>query len=350
VTRTRRVVVNTAIYLHGTSGSATATRALADAVGQLPDVEMLEAAPRRRGGPVSALNAIRDARWDLWGASHAFPDVDLLVSPCNIGRGGPARKHLLVVYDVMVYDHPELFDRKFAAYFRMLVPGSLRSADRVLTMSEHARGRLLRIAPRADIRVVTWSHPGRSGVRAVWPARPVVLMVGATEPVKNHGAGISAVAELRRTTGVDVGLRLLGREGRDESTLRRMLGAVDPAGSWTSREVDVPDAVRDAAYASSWLLLQPSLDEGQGLPLVEAARHGLPVVHSGRGAMPTVMPLVNAGSVLAEGLTEAMRPLLDEVRWKGLSQGALDRSRAFDPDRFVAAVHEHASDLLPASS
>ena len=154
MTRARRVVVNTAIYLHGTSGSATATRQLVDALGHLPDVEVMEVAPARRGGPISVLNAVRDARWDLWGASRALPDVDLLVSPCNVGLRGRARRHLLVVHDVMVLDHPELFDRKFSAYFRALVPRSIRSADRVLTPSAHSRESILRVVPGADVRVV----------------------------------------------------------------------------------------------------------------------------------------------------------------------------------------------------
>jgi glycosyltransferase involved in cell wall biosynthesis len=349
MTRLRRIVVNTAIYQHGTSGSAAATRALAGALGQLGQAEVLEVAPPSRGTHGSVRNAWEDARWDLWSAPRAHTDVDLHVSPCNIGRRGAARKHLLVVYDVMIYDHPELFDRRFAAYFRLVVPPSIRSADRVLTMSEHARERLLQIAPRADIRVLVWGHPGGPGARARWPERPVVLMVGATEPVKNHASGIEAVALLRRATGADVRLRLLGPQGREEGAVRRLLGSLDPDRLWTSREVDVPEDVRDAAYASSWLLLQPSLDEGQGLPLVEAARHGLPVVHSGRGAMPTVMPQVDASSVLPTGLAEAMQPLLDEQCWQRLSHAALARSRAFDPGRFTRAVHENVIDLLPAA-
>jgi glycosyltransferase involved in cell wall biosynthesis len=146
-----------------------------------------------------------------------------------------------------------------------------------------------------------------------------------------------------------VALRLLGPAGRDEPAVRRQLAAVDPDSAWTSREVDVPEAMHDTAYASSWLLLQPSLDEGQGLPLVEAARHGLPAVHSGRGAMPTVLPDVDAGSVAAEGLAAAMAPLLDEVRWKAASDAALERSRAFSPAAFYSAVRVNVADLLPGT-
>jgi glycosyltransferase involved in cell wall biosynthesis len=339
--------VNTAIYLHGTSGTATATRALVDALGHLDDVEVQEVSPRTRGGRRSLLNALADARWDLWQASRQVRDVDLLVSSCNIGLRGPARKHLLVVYDTMVFDRPELFDRRFAAYFRLLVPPSIRSADRVLTMSEHARDRILQIAPGADVRVLRWSHSGGEVAQATWPGRPSVLMVGATEPVKNQVAGIEAVALLRRSTGADVALRVIGPAGRAERQVADRLAAVDPDRSWASREVDVPGADLERAYASAWLLLQPSLDEGFGLPLVEAARHGLPVVHSGRGALPSVLRDVDARCTSAEGLAAAMTPLLDRDRWHELASATRQQARHFEPDTFRAAVAGHVADLLP---
>ena len=344
--RQRRVLVNTAILLHGTSGSATATRALVDALGHLPDSEVREVSPRsRRRGAVR--NAAADARWDLWQASRALPDVDLLVSPCNIGLRGRARQHLLVVHDVMALEHPDLYDRRFAAYFRLLVPRSVRSADRVLTLSEHAADAVRRMDPGADVRVVAWAHPGGASTRACFPARPVVLMVGATEPVKNQAVGVEAVARLRRSSGVDVGLRVVGPAGRAESAVRSALAAVDPTGAWTSREVDVPAAVLDTAYASSWLLLQPSHDEGFGLPLVEAARHGLPTVHSGRGAMPSVLAQVDAGGVSAEALAAAMAPLLEASRWATVADAAVERARAFDPEVFRETVRTEVVDLLP---
>src|SRR4051794_22523177 len=113
---TGRIVVNTAIYLHGTSGSATATQALVASLRTLPATDVLEASPARRGGAMSVLNALRDAWWDMWAAPRSHRHVDLLVSPCNVGFRGPARRHLLVVHDMMAINHPEMFDRRFSAY------------------------------------------------------------------------------------------------------------------------------------------------------------------------------------------------------------------------------------------
>jgi glycosyltransferase involved in cell wall biosynthesis len=174
--------------------------------------------------------------------------------------------------------------------------------------------------------------------------------VGATDPVKNHVAGVEAVARLRATSGADVGLRVVGPAGRAESEVRAALAAVDPAGVWTSREVDVPAETLHAAYGSSWVLLQPSHDEGFGLPLVEAAGHGLPSVHSGRGAMPTVMPQVNAGGVAPESLAAAMTPLLAVERWSAAAAVATERARAFEPHVFHRTVRKHVLDLLPEAS
>jgi glycosyltransferase involved in cell wall biosynthesis len=296
------------------------------------------------------LNALADARWDLSQASRAIPDTDLLVSPCNIGLRGRARRHLLVVHDVMAIEHPELYDRKFSAYFRLLVPPSVRSADRVLTLSDRTAAVIRRMDPGADVRVITWAHRGGGVTRAAFPLRPVVLMVGATEPVKNHVAGVAAVARLRATTGADVGLRVIGPAGRAEAEVRSALDVADPSGNWATREVDVPADVLGQAYGSAWVLLQPSHDEGFGLPLVEAARHGLPVVHSGRGAMPSILPEVNAGAVSPESLASAMTPLLDRGCWTTRADAAAARADAFQPAAFTAAVHRHVVDLLPEES
>lgn len=346
--RRPRIAVNTAIHLHGTSGSSTATHALVAALRELPEVEVLEVSPAGRGGRGSLANALADARWDLRGASRAEPDIDLLVSPCNVGLRGRARRHLLVVHDMMALDHPHLFDPKFVAYFRALVPLSIRRADRVITPSAHSRDRILRRVPGADVRVVLWSAPaGTDGLRAAWPAEPTVLMAGATEPVKNQVAGIHAVALLRRRTGRAVRLRLIGRARRHEGEVRRALAAVDPDGRWTSREVDVPGEALRSAYATSWLLLHPSHDEGFGLPLLEAAAHGLPVVHSGQGAMPEVLPEVNAGGTAPEMLARGMEQLLEPDAWAAAADHAVSRAAAFDDSRLRSALHSAVDDLLP---
>ena len=63
-------MVNTAIYQHGTSGSATAAKAITAALRTVPDSEVQEVSPPGNRGRSSVGNAVRDARWDLWQASR----------------------------------------------------------------------------------------------------------------------------------------------------------------------------------------------------------------------------------------------------------------------------------------
>lgn len=342
-------IVNDAISARGTSGSARATDQLATALALIPGLEVERLRPPWSRRHSSALvNAARDGWWDLHGAGRAAGRADLFVSPCNIGRAPRGMPHLLVVYDVMVFENPEYFDAKFVRYFTALVPYSLRRADRVLTLSEHARKTLLGIAPGTDIHVITL--PGRDAHRglAPWPARPLVLMVGSTEPHKNHVAGIRAVSELRRRSGIDIGLRIVGPPGRAESRVGSLMDRHDPTGSWATRQIGLSDAEVDAAYGSSWLLLQPSLNEGYGLPLVEACQRGLPVVHSGTGAMSEVMPTGNAKSTAPTQLADAMEPLLDPTTWAATSRLTAQEAPRFSWSRFTAQATDVVSDLLPA--
>jgi glycosyltransferase involved in cell wall biosynthesis len=74
----------------------------------------------------------------------------------------------------------------------------------------------------------------------------------------------------------------------------------------------VPEADLPGLYAGAMLLVLPSLQEGFGLPILEAMACGTPVLASDGGALPETMG--NAGMIFAlsdpGGLTDAMTILL----------------------------------------
>jgi len=289
---------------------------------------------------------MQDTWWDMVQADRRASPADLLVSPCNVGHARQARRHLLVIYDVMVFENPGFFDTKFAWYFRGLVPYSLRRADRTLTLSQRARRALLRLAPSADVRVLTLPGSPTLQTQVHWPTQKTALVVGASEPHKNQRAAIEAVAELRKAHNEDIKLRLIGPTGRMESALQRYIQEFDPDRSWIRRERDITEDELHAAYASAWVLLQPSLNEGYGLPLVEASQHGLPVVHSGNGAMSEVLPDSSAGGAGACDLVRALRPLREQRIWEEKSAKVAEESKRFGWDVFRRQVSQHVGDLL----
>lgn len=344
------IAVNGAIQRRGTSGTARACDQYVTAFNEMglgAEVVMPPWPARSRSG---LINAVKDAWWDMWGAARASPTSKMLVSPCNLGRGRSGVPHVLVVQDVMILEIPESFDAAFTWYFRFLLPISVRHATRIITTSEHTRRRLLKIAPQADVRVVYLPGRGQASRRETDPfhnAEPLtVLMVGATEPHKNHVQGILAVLALRRAHGLDARVRIVGPVGRAEPEIERCLSHVDPEGAWSSREVDVADHVLDEAFQSAWCLLQPSLNEGFGLPVVEACQWGLPVVHSGAGALTEVMPSASAQGTTSMDLVARMVPLTNAEFWRVASTEALDNYTRYTWPVFRQQLHAAVIDLL----
>jgi glycosyltransferase involved in cell wall biosynthesis len=189
--------------------------------------------------------------------------------------------------------------------------------------------------------------PGRrvNRPRAEHPEDRVALIVGATEPHKNQSAAVRAMAQVRRHSGADLRLRVVGPPGRAEHEVSSVLREVDPQGAWTKREIGLTDDEVDRAYESAWVLLQPSLNEGYGLPLVEAAQRGLPVVHSGCGAMSEVLPFCSAGGPTVTHFRPALQALLDRAVWDSCADAVYTESGRFTWDSFRASVGRQLRDL-----
>jgi glycosyltransferase involved in cell wall biosynthesis len=78
----------------------------------------------------------------------------------------------------------------------------------------------------------------------------------------------------------------------------------------------VTDSERERLYREASMLVLPSLDEGFGMPAVEAMQMGVPVVASRRGALPEV---VGDAGVLVDptddmALARAIEGLLDDAQ------------------------------------
>ena len=93
----------------------------------------------------------------------------------------------------------------------------------------------------------------------------------------------------------------------------------------------VPDVALPSLYEGAKLFVFPSLDEGFGLPVLEAMACGTPVIVSNGGALPEVVG--EAGMIFnlseTDGLSKAMTACLSDeelrlsLREKGLSQASL---------------------------
>lgn len=175
-----------------------------------------------------------------------------------------------------------------------------RQCDHIVAVSEEAREQLVRRegvpAPRVSVvqngvdieRIATADgRRGREILDATGVGRgPVLVCAAALHPRKNHATLLRAISMLRRTHP-DAQLVLLGdgplRAALAGQTVREGLhGSVHLLG--------FHDAPLDVIAAGD-LYVQPSLEEGFGLAVVEAMALGRPIVASDVGGMRyTVTP------------------------------------------------------------
>jgi glycosyltransferase involved in cell wall biosynthesis len=118
--------------------------------------------------------------------------------------------------------------------------------------------------------------------------RPYVLAVGAKEPRKNLPRLVEAFGMLA-VDHPQLALVLLGPEGPDQPAIDAALDRLDRAVAERVLLVDyVGDELRDIVIANARALAFPSLDEGWGIPPLEAMSLGVPVVAARAGSLPEV--------------------------------------------------------------
>ncbi len=131
----------------------------------------------------------------------------------------------------------------------------------------------------SDLPVFVRETPSEDVARMVSGGSTIFVMVGTVEPRKRHVVALDAM-ELIWARGKDARLMILGREGWNVSELARRMREHPEAGKRLLWKTEVSDADIDHAYKCAAALLFPSLSEGYGLPIVEAAMHGLGTIAS----------------------------------------------------------------------
>jgi len=287
-----------------------------------PDVTLIGVAGRHRKPPgtpyvptvdVRSLPLARPWLYESWNRCER-PRVERASGPidvCHSTTAIPAATtapHVVTVHDVAFVHTPERFSRHGAKVMRAGLE-RCRAADLVMCPSRTTADGLVQLGfDPARLRVVPWGVDhvavGPADVDRVRVAHGLpdrfVLFVGTLEPRKNLDRLMSAMGEL----GERLPLVVAGASGWGEITRHtgldcRFLGFV-PAGDLAP------------LYAAATVFAYPSLEEGFGLPVLEAMAQGAAVVTSrgtsteevAGGAAVLVDPLDVAS--IATGLTAAL--------------------------------------------
>lgn len=187
------------------------------------------------------------------------------------------------------YSTPDFRER-----FAELARETASRADHIIAVSAHTADQVAELLgfPRTRISVVHHGAeplitPGSGQCDAIMRRlavnRPFLLHVGSLQVRKN----VARLVEAFETVEEPVDLVLAGARGYGADRIVERIRN-SPARDRIHLVGHVADEVRACLYARAEALVFPSLEEGFGLPVIEAFAAGLPVIASNVSALPEV--------------------------------------------------------------
>jgi glycosyltransferase involved in cell wall biosynthesis len=237
------------------------------------------------------------------------------------------------------YSTPE-FRARFAAQARH----AAETADAIIAVSAFTAGQVAEFfgVPRERIRVV---HHGITPIEVPAVAREnVVLCVGAIQKRKNQAVLVRSFAAMPR----DWSLVLAGSEGYEAAETRK---AIEESSARDRIKITgyIPEAELAAWYGRARIFAFPSLDEGFGMPILEAMAAGVPVVAGNRSALPEVAgnAALMVDATRGDDLADALKLLAtNEAKRNELIARGLERAGIFSWEKACQETLQVYRELL----
>jgi glycosyltransferase involved in cell wall biosynthesis len=356
-----RVAIDCRYIRERPSGIGAYVEAMVHAIPQMaPDDEFVLWAHRLAARPLTNASNVSEitvpvepnSLWTIWWPEHyaSFDGVNLFHAPHNILPCHVPCATVVTIHDLLSFDYPALaFTRWSQRIKRVYYPRAqwraLRhatsliattsvTADRIANLCPSARGHVA-VVPMAAGPIFT-PAPDPDGARKraaeiIGSDAPFFLVVGQHSPTKQHATALAAFA---RDIPAPWRLVLVQRQTYNHplANLARRLG-IEKRVTWIPH-VEAADLV--VLYQVAVALVQPSLYEGFGLPIVESMASGCPVVASD---IPTLREVVGTAAILVPpndiaGFGHALVTLARSPdQRRDLAGAGIDRAKVFSWDR-----------------
>lgn len=286
----------------------------------------------------------------LWHRAE-WPPIEILAGPFDVVHAAhplliPAKRaaQVVTIHDLFFLAHPERTRAEVRRDYAALAARHACRADAVVTPSEHTRRLVIERLGVPSDRVhlcppgaPTWSSLGR-GPHV--PSDGCILFLGTLEPRKNVGTLLDAYDRLAGRLRHMPRLVLAGAATPDASAWLERIDRA-PLKDLVTHVGYVPEDQRERLFASALALVLPSLDEGFGLPVLEAMSAGVPVIASDGGALPEVVSSGGTivGATDVAGWATAIERLIRDREWAATQgRAGLERSKHFTWDAAAKAV------------
>jgi glycosyltransferase involved in cell wall biosynthesis len=285
-------------------------------------------------------------------------EIDLFLAASNTAPLRLPRKVelVLVLHDMIImkkYQKPETRARLLDRYRRRLIPASVARAELVLTVSEHARREILQAFPKASVRVISCTvSPRWFSPRALAGRAGHVLMVTSSAPHKNAEAALDAYVLYARKAGSNAHpLKIVGlanqahryRPGLREAGVESLVTFLPFINEEQLRSI----------YQQAGALFFPSLDEGFGIPVLEAMATGTPVLTSRVASMPEVAGEAACyfdPSSVEDMASSLERVLADVALCERMAHEGLSQAQRFHPDLVRQEVTQFWKEIANVTS
>lgn len=214
----------------------------------------------------------------FWGPRHQLP----LSLPARLPG-------VLTIHDLVWRTHPQTMTRLGRLADRCTMPRALHRANAILTTSGAVQKELAACYPPTAARlhvVPLASAIDRHGPQPRELPEPYFVFCGSIEPRKNLLRLLKAFLALsRQANPVQQRLVIITGGGWQHVEIDALIAA-NADRITVLRSIDEKRKAGVLQHAD--FLVQPSLYEGFGLPVVEALKCGLPILAADRGALPEV--------------------------------------------------------------
>src|SRR5437667_11219259 len=279
---------------------------------------------------------------------------DILYSPYSEAPITKKVKSIITVHDLIPLNFPREHSYKLRYYYKYFLPRSLNRADKIISISETTRKDIIKYFPHIDENKITVIYNGYDATnfntdidsgkakifREKYGINDYLLYVGRLSKMKNVLCLVRAFYSVAEK--IQNSLLIIGR---DESNIIEGARAYAEENNYDVDRIKFVEFMEEKelsqAYKGAKLLVNPSLSEGFGLPVIEAMACGLPVIIS---AIPSLVEITSGCGITFNPsshneLSESIMKLLsDEKLWRTKRCQGIERARDFSWDKTAERI------------
>lgn len=287
----------------------------------------------------SPVYSIRE-QWELPYLAHSYDCIHIPHYNAPLFNG---TKLIITVHDLIhLHFQGQLPSLPARVYARTVLPWIVQKASAIITVSEYTRVDLIKTL-NVHPEKITVIHHGidsafldsqKPAEQTTEKSAPYFLYVGLLKTHKNIGVLLDAFQKLKKKHAIpELRLQLIGKADTKQSVVRKWLEIIKGR-SDISLVCGISDEELRNRYRNALAFVLPSLYEGFGFPLLEAAASKIPIIGARTSSIPEVMgedaALYFDPYSASELESQMKRVLMDESLRDRLIQEGLKRLSLFD--------------------